>query len=62
MDINSLHDQAIEVLGSKDIADEWFETPSPWLDGRTPIDLTDTAKGVAEVEAYLTRIFYGVYS
>lgn len=53
---------AINVMGSKEAAEEWFEAPAIGLDNRRPIDLLSSAAGAEAVEDYLTRLEYGVYT
>lgn len=52
---------AIEVLGSREAAETWMNTPAIGLERRKPIDLLATAAGTEAVETYLTRMDYGVY-
>lgn len=54
--------QAAEVLGSRQKAQHWLETPNRALQGVTPLSLLDTDIGTQAAEAVLTRIDYGVYS
>ncbi|MGI4855867.1 MAG: antitoxin Xre/MbcA/ParS toxin-binding domain-containing protein [Janthinobacterium lividum] len=55
-------EQAIGVFGSTPAAESWLVTPAIGLDGRTPLDLLQSLEGSEQVEAFLTRIDYGVYS
>lgn len=52
---------AIEVLGSKEAAETWMNTPAIGLERRKPIDLLASTAGTEAVETYLTRMDYGVY-
>jgi putative toxin-antitoxin system antitoxin component (TIGR02293 family) len=54
--------QAIEVLGSKEAAQEWLLSPAIGLDNRRPIDLLTSVAGAEAVGDYLTRMEYGVYT
>ena len=54
--------QATEVLGARDKALRWMESPNRALGGATPMSLLDTDIGTQAAEAVLTRIEYGVYS
>ena len=54
--------RAADILGGRDEAEAWLQTPSPALDQRRPIDLLATQAGVEAVEDLLTRIEYGVYT
>ena len=50
-----------KALGSQEDAEQWLERPAIGLDQRRPIDLLATPAGVEIVEAFLTRLKYGVY-
>ena len=54
--------QATEVLGTRDKALRWLETPNRALEGATPISLLDTDLGTQAAEAVLGRIEYGLFS
>ncbi len=54
--------KAVEVLGDKEKAVEWLQTPNRALGGERPLDELDTDVGAREVEDVLGRIAYGVYS
>ena len=54
--------KAIKVFGTQHAAEQWLESPALGLDQRRPIDLLATPAGVAQVEMYLGRIEYGVYT
>ncbi len=54
--------RATEILGSKQAAETWMNTPAVGLSQRKPIDLLATAVGLEAIETYLTRIEYGVYA
>jgi putative toxin-antitoxin system antitoxin component (TIGR02293 family) len=53
---------AIEMIGDRDKAAQWLQTPNRALRGEVPIDQLDTDLGAKEVENILGRIAYGVYS
>jgi putative toxin-antitoxin system antitoxin component (TIGR02293 family) len=59
--IARIFERAIEVLGTEDLAKQWFQTPVKGLGGKTPLDFADTEPGAQEVEAMLDRIEDGVY-
>jgi putative toxin-antitoxin system antitoxin component (TIGR02293 family) len=54
--------QATAVLGSREAAERWLERPAMGLDRRRPIDLLTSPAGLEVVEAFLTRLEYGVYT
>jgi putative toxin-antitoxin system antitoxin component (TIGR02293 family) len=58
----SIEALACDVLGGRDKASRWLDTPNKALGGRKPLDLLDTELGVREVEEILGRIDCGVYS
>ena len=53
--------KATGIFGSQEDAEQWLERPAIGLDQRRPIDLLATPAGVEIVEAFLTRLKYGVY-
>jgi len=53
---------AIEVLGSKEAAQRWFQKPRGELGGHTPLSCCDTEPGRIAVERVLGRIDEGVYA
>lgn len=54
--------KATEILGSKEVAEQWLEQPATGLNRRRPIDLLATPAGVELVEDFLVRLEYGVYA
>lgn len=52
---------AFDVFENDDVAKNWLETPNPFLDGHTPIDLLDNEPGAKAVEELLAQIDQGVY-
>jgi putative toxin-antitoxin system antitoxin component (TIGR02293 family) len=54
--------KAMDTFGSQANAERWLERPAIGLDQRCPIDLLATPAGIELVEAYLTRLNYGVYA
>jgi putative toxin-antitoxin system antitoxin component (TIGR02293 family) len=54
--------RAIEVFGSKQIANRWFRKPNPALKKKAPLEVVTSARGRKEVEAILGRIEQGVIS
>jgi len=53
---------AVEMIGDRDTAISWLNTPNRALGGERPLDLLDTDVGARMVEDILGRIAYGVYS
>jgi len=60
--IGLLFDRAVEVLGTREAAQQWFVTPLQALGGAAPLDYADTEPGAREVEDLLGRIAHGVFS
>ena len=60
--IASLFDRAVEVLGDKETAKQWFKGPKRALGGQTPLQFADTEPGANEVAALLGRLEHGVFS
>lgn len=54
-------EQAQEVFGSRQLAEEWMIKPALGLDGETPIDLLSNPVGYELVTDFLHRLEYGVY-
>lgn len=52
--------RAGEVFSNREKALAWLETPNPSLQGRCPIDVTDTEEGFELADDILTRIEHGV--
>ena len=57
-----LYAHALDVLGTREMADAWFQTPARILSHQKPIDLIATQPGSQKVRQYLTQMDYGVYS
>ena len=57
-----LRAKAEDVLGTREKATLWLESPNRALGGATPLSLLDTDIGTQAAEDVLTRIEYGVYS
>ena len=57
-----LFDHAAEVLGGKEEARTWLNSPKRALENATPLQFSDTGPGVQEVENLLGRIEHGVFS
>ncbi len=53
--------KATAAFGSRDVAEQWLQSPAMGLDQRRPIDLLATPAGVELVEVFLERLKYGVY-
>lgn len=56
-----LYATAEDVLGAREVAQEWMETPNRALDGARPLDELETDISAREVEDLLGRIRYGVF-
>ena len=54
--------KATEVFGTQDAAEAWMTGPVTGLDGQTPLELLQSPAGVDLVDAFLTRLEYGVYT
>lgn len=53
--------RAIEVLGSREKAWEWLNSPVRSLGDRTPLSLLETPEGVAKVQDTLGRVEHGIW-
>lgn len=62
IDFATILNRATEVLGDRDLAEQWMKEPALGLDGRKPIDLLSSRQGAALVKDHLTRMDYGVYA
>ncbi len=58
----SVVNQATQVLGSQQAAEQWLSSPAIGLDRRIPIDLLQSSEGTAMVKTLLSRMEYGVYA
>jgi putative toxin-antitoxin system antitoxin component (TIGR02293 family) len=54
--------KATEVFGSQEAAEKWISEPVMGLDRQVPLELLQTPAGVDLVNAFLTRLEYGVYT
>ncbi len=54
--------KATEVFGTQDAAEQWISEPVMGLDRQIPLELLQTPAGVELVNAFLTRLEYGVYT
>ena len=54
--------KATEVFGSQEAAEAWISEPVMGLDRQVPLALLQTPAGVDLVNAFLTRLEYGVYT
>lgn len=54
-------EKAAEVLGSRELAEQWLVQPARGLDGEAPLNLIANAVGYELVNDFLTRMDYGVY-
>lgn len=57
-----MFDRAVRVLGSKEHARRWLNSPRPQLNGSAPLEMADTELGAEEVAHLLGRIEHGVFS
>ena len=62
IDFATILNRATEVLGDRDLAEQWMKEPALGLDGRKPIDLLSSRLGATLVKDHLTRMDYGVYA
>ena len=62
LDLIAVTQKAIEVLGSREAAEDWLRHPALAFDGRRPIELVSTRPGADLVKDHLTRMEYGVYA
>lgn len=54
-------EQAINVFGTQQLAEEWLGRPCKFLEGNVPLDMIDNPVGFQAVEDHLSRIEHGVY-
>jgi putative toxin-antitoxin system antitoxin component (TIGR02293 family) len=54
--------KATDVFGSQEAAEMWISEPVMGLDRQIPLELLQTPAGVDLVNAFLTRLEYGVYT
>ena len=59
--IARLFERAISVMGTPELAQQWFQAPVKGLRGKTPLEFADTEPGAQEVESMLDRIEDGVF-
>lgn len=62
LDLIAITQRAMEVLGSREAAENWLHQPALAFDGRRPIELLKTRQGGDLVKEHLTRMDYGVYA
>lgn len=53
--------QAVNVLGSKELAMGWLRTPAMALNQQRPMDLLGTEVGRQTVSTLLVQLEFGVY-
>ena len=53
--------KASAILGSREDAERWLESPAIALNRQCPIDLLATRAGAEIVENFLSQLEYGVY-
>lgn len=54
--------KATAVFGSKERAEEWMSRPAMGLDGQRQIDLLQTLQGAEQVNNFLGRLEFDVYT
>ncbi len=59
--VQAAMDKATQVLGDKQRARLWLDTPNQALGGRTPIEMLDSQESLLQILAVLDRIEYGIY-
>ena len=62
LDLIGVTQKAIEVLGSREAAEDWLHHPALAFDGRRPIELVSTRPGADLVKDHLIRMEFGVYA
>lgn len=60
-DLRSVRQQAEEVFGDCNVAEDWLKTPNSLLGSKTPADVIASGNSAA-VEELLNRISYGIFS
>ena len=53
---------ASKVLGTDELASQWFKSSKKAFGGATPLEYADTEIGKQEIEKLLYRIAYGVFA
>jgi len=53
--------RAIGVLGGRERARQWLQSPLKILGGKTPLQMLSTARGARKVEHVLGRLEHGVF-
>lgn len=59
--VQAAMDKATQVLGDKQKARMWLDTPNLALGGRSPIEMLDSQESLLQILAVLDRIEYGIY-
>jgi putative toxin-antitoxin system antitoxin component (TIGR02293 family) len=54
-----IFEQAVEVFGSENAAQDWMTSPAYGLENQTSVDLLDTDIGAAQIKGLLSAIKYG---
>lgn len=62
VELNSLYNYGVEVLGSLDTFKEWINSNILALGNKKPKEFLDTSLGINILKKILGRIEYGVYS
>lgn len=62
LDLIAVTQKAMDVLGSREAAENWLHQPALAFDGRRPIELLSTRQGADLVKDHLIRMDYGVYA
>ncbi|HTJ51559.1 MAG TPA: antitoxin Xre/MbcA/ParS toxin-binding domain-containing protein [Cyclobacteriaceae bacterium] len=62
LDLAQLYVHGIDAFDSVDKFNLWLETPIPVLEGRKPIDLIQSRRGMMAVDEIILRIEYGMFA
>jgi putative toxin-antitoxin system antitoxin component (TIGR02293 family) len=52
---------AFDVFEDEEVARRWLDTPNPYLEGRTPLEMVENQPGANAVEHLLGQIDHSVY-
>lgn len=55
-------EMATRAFGRQSRAEEWLQKPTPYMNGRVPLELIRHFLGFQMVEQYLGQVIYGVYT
>jgi putative toxin-antitoxin system antitoxin component (TIGR02293 family) len=62
LDLAQLYVHGIDAFDSVEKFNLWLETSLPILEGRKPIDLIQSSRGVKVIDEILLRIEYGMFA